>query len=301
MTMTQTSREALISQWIKPSSDDEKTQQDRAQRMVTDAVKAHVPLKSAALTVYPKGSYPNNTNVRRDSDVDIAVQSSVCEYYKYMPGQEPAQRAGKPYDGDWTPARLRTEVRQALINAFGASSTTSGKIALTVSAVAGSRPSVDVVPSFDYVLYSDAQRMHKREGSCVFPNDKTTYIVNWPAQQLANGRTKNTATGGRYKNFARALKNAENTLVKNGPIDELPSYFMECLAWNVANDTLRKGNDLSTGFRAALYELWDALDNDKTNEWTEPNDIKYLFRSGQSWTPAEAKNLVLKTWNYLDY
>lgn len=124
--------------------------------------------------------------------------------------------------------------------------------------------------------------------------------MNWPAQQLTNGRTKNTATGGRYKNFARALKNAENTLVKNGTIDKLPSYFMECLTWNVANDTLRKGNDLSIGFRATLYELWDALDNDKTNECTEPNDIKYLFRSGQSWTPAEAKKLVLKTWNYLD-
>lgn len=125
--------------------------------------------------------------------------------------------------------------------------------------------------------------------------------MNWPAQQLANGRLKNTATGGRYKKFARALKNAENTLLKNGTIGELPSYFMECLAWNVANDTLCRGNDLSTGFRATLYELWDALDNDRTNEWTEPNDIKYLFRSGQSWTPAEAKNLVLKTWNYLDY
>jgi hypothetical protein len=301
MTTTQTSRERLLSQWIKPSSEDEKAQQDRAQRMIVDAVKAHEPLRSAKLEVFAKGSYPNNTNVRRDSDVDIAVQCTVCQYYKYMPGQAPAQHPGSPYEGEWMPAHLRSEINRALVTAFGASSVKSGKIALTVSAVAGSRPSVDVVPSFDYVLYSDTQRKGKREGSCVFPKDRTSYIVNWPAQQLANGRDKNTATGGRYKNFARALKNAENTLVKNGAIEELPSYFMECLAWNVANDTLRRGNDLSTGFRGTLYELWDALDNDKTSEWTEPNDIKYLFRSGQSWTPAEAKQLVLKTWHYLDY
>jgi len=299
--MTQTSREALLSRWIKPSSDDEKIQQDRAQRMVIDAVRAHAPLKSASLSVFAKGSYPNNTNVRRDSDVDIAVQSSVCQYYHYMPGRAPAQRAGSPYQGEWTPARLRTEVKQALVDAFGASSVTSGKIALTVSAVAGSRPSVDVVPSFDYVLYSDPQRIGKREGSCVFPQNQAMYIVNWPSQQLVNGRAKNTATGGRYKNFARALKSAENELVKNGIITDLPSYFMECLAWNVADDTLRTGNDLSTGFRATLYELWNALDTDDTSDWTEPNDIKYLFRPGQSWTQAQAKRLILETWKYLDY
>jgi len=301
MAMTTTERESLLSKWIKPSSDDEQGQQERAHRLVTDAVKAYAPLKSAGLIVYAKGSYPNNTNVRRDSDVDIAVQCTVCQYYQYMPGQEPSQRVGSPYEGEWTPDHLRSEVHQALTNSFGSSSIKSGKIALTVGAVPGSRPSVDVVPSFDYVLYNDAVRVTKRVGSCVFPKGKTAYIVNWPNQQLVNGRAKNTTTGGRYKNFVRALKNAENVLAEAGSIDELPSYFMECLVWNVSNETLRRGNDLSTGFRATLYELWDALDNDRTHDWTEPNDVKYLFRSGQSWTPGEAKQLVLETWRYLDY
>jgi hypothetical protein len=34
MTVTATDREALLSKWIKPSSDDEQSQQDRAQRMI---------------------------------------------------------------------------------------------------------------------------------------------------------------------------------------------------------------------------------------------------------------------------
>ena len=299
--MTQTTREALLSQWIKPSSNDEQTQQDRAERMVTDAVKAHEPLKSAKLKIYAKGSYPNNTNVRRDSDVDIAVQCTVCQYYKYMPGHEPTEPASESYKGEWTPEYLRDEVLQALINKFGSSALKVGKIALTIAAVAGSRPSVDVVPSFDYVLYDDASRVSKREGSCVFPKGKFTKIVNWPNQQLVNGRARNTATGGRYKNFVRALKNAENILAKDGTIEELPSYLMECLVWNVSDASLRKGNDLSIGFRAALYELWDALENDKTGEWVEPNKNKYLFRSNQPWTTVEAKTLILKTWHYLEY
>ena len=269
--------------------------------MIKDAVKAHTPLKTAGLKVYAKGSYPNNTNVRRDSDVDIAVQCTVCQYYDYMPGQKPEGRLGSPYEGEWAPGRLRSEIQNALNKAFGAASVSAGRLAFAISAVPGSRPSADVVPSFDYVLYDDPYRRGKREGSCVFPKDKSTRVVNWPMQQLSNGRQKNTSTGGRYKRFARALKNAENKLARLGTIDELPSYFMECLVWNVGNPTLQRGTTLSEGFRATLYELWDSLENGDTSEWTEPNDIKYLFRTSQSWTKDKAKALVLATWNYLDY
>jgi hypothetical protein len=174
-------------------------------------------------------------------------------------------------------------------------------VAFTVSAVAGSRPSVDVVPSFDYVLYSDPHGNSRREGSCVFPKDGGVKIVNWPKQQLNNGRQKNTISGGRYKRFVRVLKNAENKLAELGKVQVLPSYFMECLVWNVSSTTMQQGKTLSDGFRATLYELWNALENGGTSEWTEPNDIKYLFRPGQSWTPAEAKALILATWRYLDY
>lgn len=300
MTMTESERSHLLSQWIKPSSDDEQAQQDRAQRMVTDAVKAHGPLKSASLKVYAKGSYANNTNVRRDSDVDIVVESHACRYYDYMPGLEPSSAVGTPYTGEWTPAKLRAEVSAALATAFGGTGVdTSGKVALVVGAVPGSRPSIDVVPSFDYVLYDNAERTVSREGSCVFPTSGSK-IVNWPHQQLTNGRAKNTRTGGRYKNFVRALKNAENALVEADTIKAKPSYLMECLMWNVSDGKLTTGN-LSQGFRATLVELWSGLDGDGYDKWTEPNDNKYLFRSSQKWSLDDAKEVVLGAWKYLDY
>ena len=302
MTMTATDRETLLSKWIKPSSDDEQTQQDRAQRMVTDAVKAHAPLKSASLYVYAKGSYANNTNVRRDSDVDIVVECQACNYFDYMPGQEPTTPAGDSYTGEWTPARLRSEVVAAITNAFGSSGVdSSGRIALVVAAVPGSRPSIDVIPSFDYFLYDDPQRKSSRRGSCVWPKTGSAKIVNWPDQQLANGRAKNQRTGQRYKNYVRALKNAENALFKAGTIKAKPSYLMECLGWNVADSTLKSGS-LDGGFRAMLVELWQGLaDDGNYTDWTEPNDIKYLFRGGQKWSLSDARELVLATWRYLDY
>ena len=185
MTMTAIDREKLLSAWIQPSSDDEQTQQDRAQRMVTDAVKAHDPLKTARLYVYAKGSYANNTNVRRDSDVDIVVECQDCCYYDYMPGQKPTTPVSTPYGGEWTPTKLRSEVTMALNNSFGSSAIdSSGKVALVVAAVPGSRPGIDVVPSFDYFLYDDPQRKSYRRGSCVWPKTGSTKIVNWPDQQL---------------------------------------------------------------------------------------------------------------------
>ena len=301
MTLTAVDRQALLSQWIKPSSDDEQVQQDRAQRMVTDAVKAHDPLKTASLYVFAKGSYANNTNVRRDSDVDIVVECHDCMYYDYLPGQAPATSSSAPYTGIWTPPLLRAEVTTAIKNAFGASSVDStGNVALTVAAVAGSRPSIDVIPSFDYMRYDDPNKIFKHRGSCVFPMSGSK-IVNWPDQQLNNGRAKNQRTGSRYKNYVRALKNAENTLVKAGTITAKPSYLMECLVWNVSDSTLKSGT-LDAGFRATLVELWQGLDDGGSwNDWVEPNELKYLFRGGQKWTRPDAQQIILKTWQYLEY
>jgi len=49
--------------------------------MIRAAVKDHPGFKGCGLSVYAKGSYANNTNVRTDSDVDIAVQCQDVVYW----------------------------------------------------------------------------------------------------------------------------------------------------------------------------------------------------------------------------
>lgn len=94
-----------------------------------------------------------------------------------------------------------------------------------------------MVPAFPHLYYVTGDQASSFPGSCVFtkPGDK---IVNYPAQQLTNGRAKNNATGRRYKRFVRVLKNAENELARRGAVKPLPSYFMECLVYNVDNAEL---------------------------------------------------------------
>ena len=301
MAMSASERCDVLSSWIKPSSQDEQDRQDRAERMIRDAIKQHAPFANTKIEIYAKGSYPNNTNVRNDSDVDIVVECHDCMYYDYAQGVTPTATPTGAYAGPWTPDAWRREVTKAIVSCFGSADVDpSGSIALVVAAKAGSRPSADVVPSYHYRKYWAGDRSRWDDGSVVYKAGGGR-VVNWPHQQLDNGRAKNTATGRRYKNYARALKNAENYLAEHKTITAKPSYLMECLAWNVPDATLMTG-DLDAGFSATLAWLWNHLtDNYAYEGWEEPNKLKYLFWSGQKWTLADAKQVVLETWRLLDY
>jgi hypothetical protein len=295
-------RTELLKKWIKPSSDHEQTQQARAEGMVRKAIAASDAFGSSTVMIYTKGSYPNNTNVRQDSDVDVVVELRDCVYYDFKPGVTSAATVSSGYAGPWTPKTWRKAVGDALVTHFGASGVDrTGKLAINISAVAGSRPSADVVPSFDYRRYNDPYKRTWDEGSCVFPSDGGAKVVNWPSQQLEKGRKHNTATGSRYKNYVRALKNAENVLTKAGTIKELPSYFMECLVFNVPAETLKSG-DLDQGFRATLVSLWQQLEAESNKRsMVEPNWMKWLFTDDKKWKLQDGKDLIQATWNHFGY
>ncbi len=297
--MNRADRATLLSSWIKPSSDNEKDQQERALRMVQEAISAHDAISDTVYKIYAKGSYRNNTNVRRDSDVDIVVEMQECFYYDYADGVPIPRSTPSPYSGGWTPASWRAEIVKALESKFPGEVDSSGNIAINVAEKQGSRPSIDIVPSYQYRWYYDEKLVRYETGSAVWTK-ASERVVNWPHQQYNNGVAKNTATGGRYKYFVRALKNAENTLAAAGTIDAMPSYFMECLIYNVDNQSLQTG-DLEQGFKATLQSLYKRLNDEPDTRMLEPNDIKFLFHSAQKWTISMAMQLVEETWKYLGY
>lgn len=303
MGMSDTDRESLIARWVKPSSETEQDQQDRAERMVTKAIEASEDLKSAKYKIYTKGSYPNKTNVRQDSDVDVVVELQECQYYEYLPGVPAAVPKPSTYTGEWDERAWRAAVLKAMEDYFGASEVDStGKIAIEIQAKPGSRPSADVVPSFSFIRYDSTDQSQYHVGSCVFTRDTLAKIVNWPRQQLDNGVAKNNLTNGRYKKFVRALKNAENVLAEAGKISDLPSYFMECMVYNVSSGNLGYGSSLGAGFGQTLAAMYGDLDDGTAlDSWVEPNDLKWLFKGNKKWSVAEGKELILETWRYLDY
>lgn len=311
MAMSEADRTTLLDRWVQTSSSSEQDRMERAERMVVNAIDSHKPFDGyrSSFRIYAKGSYANQTNVRLDSDVDVVVESHHSYFHDFLTPQieraTPADPGWSAYEGPWVPATWRAEVEAALKNYFGADEVdTSGEVAIMVKEKAGSRPSADIVPAFKFIRYDSPDRTVKVQGSKVFKKTSGE-VVNYPSQQLKNGRDKNSQwrTNGRYKEFARALKNGENALVDARLMKAKPSYFMECLAYNVPDSDLTRSSDTSAWFRWALATLHNRLQPDEYDpeRWVEPNELKYLFHSSQKWTVEDGRELTRTLWDYLEY
>jgi len=147
--------ESQLTGWTKPSSDTEKDKQDRTERMIRKAIDSHSPFNDCSLSIYAKGSYANNTNVRADSDVDIAVECTDVQYWREA---EPGIYTPRPkYEGIWTPSKLRAELEAAMESQFPEQVDASGSTAIQINSNSA-RVDADVVPCFSF-------RFHLKTGT----------------------------------------------------------------------------------------------------------------------------------------
>jgi hypothetical protein len=292
-----TFEETLVG-WTAPSSDTEQDKQERTERMILEAIEAHAPFNDCDLSVYAKGSYANNTNVRWDSDVDIAVECTEAEYWEEaQPGLHTPRGT---YSGIWTPAKLRSELTAALQAKFPGQVDTSGTTAIQVNS-GSARVDGDITPCFSYRYYLSSSS--SRPGTKIFKTDGKT-IVNYPAQQLDYGRAKNRRTNYAYKKGVRLLKRIENSMVGARAFRELPSYFVECLAYRCPDPVFAHPTWTGT-LRAMLIHIWNALQGDEPSDpsarWLEANECFYLFHPGQKWTRADGRDFASAAWNHLGF
>ncbi len=286
------SLEAKLSGWTGPSSDTEQSKQDRTERMIRQAIASHEPFNNCSLKIYAKGSYANNTNVRSDSDVDIAVE---CAEALYWDESEKGNRtSGEPYEGVWTPAKLKIELISAMEAKFPGQVDSTGSTAIQINS-SSARIDADVVPCFSYQYYMKSET---RDGTKIFKTDGSS-IVNYPAQQIENGTAKNNRTGYAYKKGARLLKRIENAMAEDGSFRELPSFFMECLAYNCP-DSVFTLSTWTECLRAMLFHIWNSLQGDEpdSGRWVEVNECFYLFHSNQKWTREDGRGFAKAAWNY---
>ena len=291
--------EDKLSGWTGPSSEFEKDKQDRTERMIKEAVQNHPGFRNCSLSVYAKGSYANNTNVRADSDVDIAVQCHDVLYWDEAASGS-KRSAGTPYIGPWTPDKLRSELRWALEAKFPRQVDSSGSTAFRINS-STARVDADVIPCFDYRYYFLSGG--HRDGAKTFKKDGSS-LINYPEQQLANGNAKNRRTGTRYKKAVRIMKRIENAMVASGEHREVPSFFVECLVYNVP-DTIFQRSTWASIIRGVIVHIYEGLKgsepDDDNARWLEVNECKYLFHIGQKWKRQDGRDFVQAAWNYLGY
>lgn len=290
--------EQKLARWIGPSSDTEQEKQERTERMLREAIASHRPFDDCGLTIYAKGSYANNTNVKADSDVDVAIQCTDVVYWE----EESAgnHNRGSAYEGTWSPARLRSEVLAALEARFTTDVDSSGSVAIRVNS-SSARVEADVVPCFSYKYYFDSGSV--REGTKIFPKSGSGFS-NYPAQQLKYGRQKNIDTNHAYKKVVRILKRTANEMERDGSHREVPSYLVESLVFNCRNKLFAEDTWTSRvrNVLVAIHSGTEGAEPTSSSErWVEANDCLYLFHSGQKWTRQASREFAAAAWSYWGY
>lgn len=285
----------------KRPSDSEDAKRDRTEQQIRDALADYPPLRGRYKT-YVKGSYANNTNVRLNYDVDIAVEYTGYFYSDLrfdLEGHDKSEVGVVPSSDPYTRDEFKTDIEAALVKAFGRSSVKPGKIAFRVRENKTTLPA-DVVPSWEYRRYDGIGASGDpivSIGSRVYPSSGW-YKNNFPKIQVERGTAKNNRTSRRYKRMVRCLKKMQTRLVNNGVLDEeLPSYFIECLVFNVPDSRFNNGSYLDD-FRGVLGAIWTATQDDGDWEkWEQVHGLMYLFKGDFANLRAKAHKLVDKAWD----
>lgn len=289
--------ETTFRSWAKPPGKTEEQRIANAEKAIRDAIAASDALKIRDIKVFTQGSYRNNTNVRKDSDVDIAV---VC-YDVFFPDypQGTTKETFGNINSNYSYQTFKNEVEDALIDRFGRAAVNRGNKAFDVHENSY-RVEADVAPFFEHRRYHPSGSY--LSGVELRPdNGMPAKVINWPQQHYENGVNKNKATGRRYKALVRILKCLRNEMADAGfsEAEPIPGFLIECLVWNVPNDYFGHDTYILDVRSCLAYLFNNTLNDDSCSEWGEVSELKYLFRPGQKWTRQQAHDFISKAWDYI--
>ena len=247
-------KESTLKQYAAPLSETEDTKCKRAIEAIRDALsdlgytddqKGIGLLESDTLSyavsmrnkhsterihIFIQGSYANNTCVRNESDVDIAVvREDLFEYAfgaNFSSSTEEKAKEAKV---------LKDAVERVLRNRF-TNQVHRGNKSIKVDGNTY-RKQADTVPclSLHYFYRSHLQDyLTYRDGVVIFADDGSV-IRNFPKQYISNGKTKNVRTNYYYKKMVRIMKKMRHIMSDCGykSADNVSSFGLESLLWNV--------------------------------------------------------------------
>jgi hypothetical protein len=240
-------------------------------------------LNDSASPYYPKdfsiflqGSYGNDTNVYRDSDVDIVICLNQTYYADTSALTEGAKGS---YDKAFSLAPYRyadfkADVIAWLINAYGAD-VVPGKKAILIKGN-GTRRDVDILVCAQHRRYrasSNGADDQYDEGICFWASDGTQ-IINFPKQHAENCTTKHQGTNQWFKPVVRVYKNMRNRMIDDGYIVDgvAPSYFMEGMLWNVPTGLFGKS------YEGSFVNTFNWVLNADKTKLACANDLFWLVR-----------------------
>jgi hypothetical protein len=119
--------------------------------------------------------------------------------------------------------------------------------------------------------------------------DEHRWVVSYPKQHYAKGHRKETGTNGMYKRTIRMFKAARNYLIGKNAIGggTAPSYFIECLLYNVPNSLFRPS------FGESYYGIVKYLSTTSLQQFKCQNEFQELFSTSKDlWSVDKAQRFV---------
>ena len=234
------------------------------------------PYYSKDFSIFLQGSYGNDTNVYRDSDVDIVICLNQTYYADTTALTEVAK---SHYDKAFSSATykytdFKADVIAWLTKAYGAD-VDPGKKAIFIKGNE-TRRDADVLVCIQHRRYwatSNGSDNQYYTDICFWTKNGTE-IVNFPKQHAENCTAKHQGTNQWFKPVVRVYKNMRNRMIDDGYIADgvAPSYFIEGMLWNVPEGHF--GKSFEDSFVNAFNWLLSA---DKT-KLVCANDLFWLVR-----------------------
>ncbi len=299
--------------WAKPPTETEEEKGSRAARMINEAIRASAAFGRSSVDIYPTGSYRNNTNVRQDSDVDVAVVLNDACFYELPPGGLlTAQMLGLT-DASRVLDQFRSDVGAALTAKFGAKGVTPGKVTFDVHETSA-RLDADATP---FLLHRRYTGQRKGDGTWAYVLGVETRrrdgsgrrIINWHQDHYDQGIARNDATRRRFKRVTRILKRLRGDMETQGTTEAraaaapIPSFLIECLVFNAADACFNcVEGSYYEDVKATVNSLWSATQNDAgCANFHEVNRRKKLFADGQAWTRSHANAYLTAAWRHVGF
>jgi hypothetical protein len=260
--------------------------------------------KGKDVSVFLQGSYGNDTNVYKESDVDVVIQMTGSTFYydlRLLTLSE-SQNFKKDYGADapYGFDEFKADVLTQLTNRFSAAVTVGSK-AICVAAGNGRRKA-DVVVCVDfrrYISFENLWTQNYVSGICFFTTSGTR-IVNFPKQHSENATKKHQATSSWYKPMVRIFKNMRNKLVAANALGAgvAPSYYVEGLLYNAPNELF----GTKSTYRDSFVSIFNWLENADRSKFLCANE-QYKLLDGEAhvtWSSANCNEFLdaLRTlWN----
>lgn len=273
------------------------------QGAVTTAKSTHESIRNAlnsyawpdgiSFEVYLQGSYKNDTNIRRDMDVDLVVQLNST-FYSNLSEEQKRYLGLSPDSYGWND--FRSDVLKALKDYYGSLIITEGNKSIKVKATSGRLPA-DVVVSTQYRKYRSLNSHNYVEGMTFWTRNESRQVINYPKIHYDNGVKKHQNTNNQYKPTVRMFKNIRNYLEENYHISNslAPSYFLECLLYNVPNDNFRGS------YQDVFCNIVNWLSKANLESFVCQNEQLKLFGDApEQWSIYNAKKFIqelIELWN----